>query len=120
MSFPINFARRFYNFGKDAGYTYVNIDDCWNDRSRDPTTNRLQPDLRKFPSGIKEIVSRVHNMGLKMGIYSSAGKTTCKKLPASLGYELIDAETWAEWQIDCLFSRHLSSDRLIMSRSEVR
>jgi hypothetical protein len=53
-----------------------------------------------------------------MGIYSSAGITTCKKYPASLGYELIDAETWAEWQIDCLFSRRLTSNRLIMSRSE--
>lgn len=59
-------------------------------------------------------------MGLKMGIYSSAGKTTCKKYPASLGYELIDAETWAEWQIDCLFSHLLTRIRLTTSRSEVR
>ena len=33
---------------KDAGYTYVNIDDCWQSSSRDKN-GRLQADLATFP-----------------------------------------------------------------------
>jgi len=41
-------------------------------------------------------------MGLKFGIYSSAGIYTCAGYPASLGYEEIDAATFAAWGIDCV------------------
>ena len=41
-------------------------------------------------------------MGLKIGIYSSAGTKTCAGYEASIGYESIDAATWAEWEIDYL------------------
>ena len=40
-------------------------------------------------------------MGLKIGIYSDAGDWTCQGYPASLGYEKIDAQTFADWGIDC-------------------
>jgi alpha-galactosidase len=40
-------------------------------------------------------------MGLKIGIYSSAGNYTCAGYPASLGYEDLDAETFSEWGMDC-------------------
>lgn len=30
-----------------------------------------------------------------------AGETTCAGYPASLGYEQVDAESFAEWGIDC-------------------
>lgn len=39
-------------------------------------------------------------MGLKIGIYSSAGTMTCAKQFGSLGYEEIDAQTYKEWGID--------------------
>ena len=32
-----------------AGYEYVNIDDCWALKDRDPQTGRLVPDPAKFP-----------------------------------------------------------------------
>jgi hypothetical protein len=32
-----------------------------------------------------------------------AGETTYAGFPASLGYEQIDAETFAEWGIDCTY-----------------
>lgn len=32
-----------------------------------------------------------------------AGETTCAGYPASLGYEEIDARSFAEWGIDCMF-----------------
>lgn len=60
---------------KDAGYEYVNIDDCWSDQTkrRDNTTHQIIPDAVKFPNGISHTADQVHNLGLKMGIYSDAG-----------------------------------------------
>lgn len=87
---------------KDAGYTYVNIDDCWSEHERDNATGRLKPDLTKFPDGISGTADKVHELGFKIGIYSSAGTATCAGYPASLEHEDIDAQTWADWGIDYL------------------
>ncbi|KAK5797380.1 hypothetical protein VI817_003671 [Penicillium citrinum] len=88
---------------KDLGYEYVNIDDCWSVKNtRDTTSHRIIPDPSKFPDGISGVASQVHSLGLKVGIYSSAGDTTCAGYPASLGYEKVDAEAFAEWGIDYL------------------
>nr|A7XZT2.1 RecName: Full=Probable alpha-galactosidase B; AltName: Full=Melibiase B; Flags: Precursor [Rasamsonia emersonii]ABU94728.1 alpha-galactosidase [Rasamsonia emersonii] len=97
-------ANQIVNLGlKDLGYEYVNIDDCWSVKSgRNATTGRIMPDLTKFPDGISGLAEKIHNLGLKIGIYSSAGWTTCAGYPASLGNETIDAETFAEWGIDYL------------------
>ncbi|KAL4862744.1 hypothetical protein BDV12DRAFT_190175 [Aspergillus spectabilis] len=100
----LNAARAVMNLGlKDLGYEYINIDDCWSIKThRNPTTKRLTPDPDRFPDSISGLASQVHDMGLKVGIYSSAGETTCAGYPASLGYEVIDAATFAEWEIDYL------------------
>ncbi|MDP9869940.1 MULTISPECIES: lectin [Streptosporangium] len=84
-----------------AGYKYVNIDDCWSTRSRNADGD-LVADPAKFPSGIKALADYVHSKGLKLGIYSSAGLTTCAGYPASLGNEQRDAALWASWGIDYL------------------
>ena len=44
---------------KDAGYEYVNIDDCWLAKERDPETLRLRPDPYRFPSGMKALADYV-------------------------------------------------------------
>lgn len=81
------------------------VDDCWSVKThRDPITNRMIPDPARFPDGIASLAAQIHDLGLKVGIYSSAGETTCAGYPASLGYEDIDAETFAEWGIDCTSS----------------
>lgn len=81
----------------------MNIDDCWSDKDkRDESTGRLLPNLTRFPEGIKGTADKVHELGLKIGIYSSSGTQTCAGYPASIGYESIDAATWAEWGIDYL------------------
>ncbi|KAG8946522.1 hypothetical protein FRC04_011580 [Tulasnella sp. 424] len=86
---------------KDLGYTYVAIDDTWsNITGRDPTTQRVKPDSNKFPNGIKYVADAVHALGLKFGIYSDAGLTTCAGFPGSLYYETIDAQTWNDWGVD--------------------
>lgn len=84
---------------KDAGYIYVNIDDCWQSSMRDEN-GRMQGDLTTFPHGIKWLVDEVNKLGLKLGIYSSNGTLTCEDLPASLYHERVDAETFAEWGIE--------------------
>ncbi|MEU4443653.1 NPCBM/NEW2 domain-containing protein [Actinosynnema sp. NPDC050801] len=86
---------------RDAGYTYVNIDDCWMARDRD-ARGRLQADPVRFPGGIKALADYVHGKGLKLGIYSSAGTHTCAGYPASLDHEEVDARTWADWGVDYL------------------
>jgi len=83
----------------DAGYVYVNLDDCWQSSMRDEN-GKMQGDLTTFPHGIKWLVEQVNDLGLKLGIYSSNGTLTCEDLPASLYNERIDAETFAEWGIE--------------------
>jgi len=85
---------------KDAGYEYINIDDCWQ-VSRDADGNIL-PDPEKFPSGMKALADYVHAKGLKIGIYSCAGTKTCGGRPGSYGYEVKDANQYAAWGIDLL------------------
>ena len=86
---------------KAAGYEYVNIDDCWMAPERDANGD-LQADPVRFPHGIKAIADYVHSLGLKLGIYSSAGTKTCQGLPASLDHEQADARKFAEWGVDYL------------------
>ena len=86
---------------KDAGYTYVNLDDCWAEPNRDASGN-LVPNRTRFPNGIKAVADYVHGKGLKLGIYSSPGPTTCAKFEGSYGHELQDAKTYAAWGIDFL------------------
>ncbi|MGJ3237745.1 MAG: glycoside hydrolase family 27 protein [Anaerolineae bacterium] len=84
----------------DVGYQYIVIDDFWQAEAR--VNGRLAWDVNKFPDGIRLLVDYVHSKGLKFGIYSCAGSHTCGGRPASYGYEAIDAQTFAEWDVDFL------------------
>ncbi|XP_078403047.1 alpha-galactosidase A [Cetorhinus maximus] len=86
---------------KDVGYNYVCIDDCWLARTRD-ADHRLQPDPKRFPSGIKWLADYVHSKGLKLGIYQDVGTHTCAGYPGSYGYYELDAQTFADWGVDLL------------------
>ncbi|MDR2954735.1 MAG: alpha-galactosidase [Prevotella sp.] len=60
---------------KDAGYTFVNIDDGFF-YGRDEKGNLLvHPE--KFPNGMKAVADHIHKLGLKAGIYSDVGIQTC-------------------------------------------
>jgi len=85
---------------KDAGYQYVNIDDCWASKERDATTMKLIPDPVRFPSGMKALADYVHSKGLKLGTYGDMGTYTCGGYPGSKFTMEIDAQTFAEWGID--------------------
>ena len=85
---------------KAAGYAYVVIDDCWQG-ARDKDGN-IQPDAKKFPSGMKALGDYIHAKGLKFGIYSDAGSKTCGGYPGSRGHEFQDAAQYAAWGVDYL------------------
>ncbi|XP_072040656.1 alpha-N-acetylgalactosaminidase-like isoform X15 [Amphiura filiformis] len=86
---------------KDAGYEYVNIDDCWMAKQRD-ANNKLYADPERFPSGIKGLADYMHKKGLKLGIYLDYGTKTCGGYPGSLDYLELDAKTIADWGVDML------------------
>ena len=62
----------------------------------------IQPDPLTFPDGIAPIAQYAHSLKLKFGLYSDAGTNTCQGRPGSLGYEQIDATTYAAWGVDYL------------------
>jgi alpha-galactosidase len=85
---------------KAAGYTYVNLDGGW-DLLQRAADGELKPDPALFPDGIKPVVGYVHSLGLKFGIYASAGTTNCAGTSAgSYGHYRQDAETFAAWGVD--------------------
>lgn len=93
-----------------AGYKYVNLDDCW--ASHRDSAGRVIPDPQSWPSGMFELGEYIHGLGLKFGIYSDAGNNTCAGRPGSLGYETIDALTYAAWTIDYLKYDNCNSDNI--------
>jgi len=83
---------------RDAGYQYVVIDDCWQvDRGED---GLIVADPERFPAGMKELADYVHGQGLKFGLYTDVGPKTCQGRPGSLGYEEVDARSYADWGVD--------------------
>ncbi|MEO8622306.1 MAG: glycoside hydrolase family 27 protein [bacterium] len=95
---------------REAGYQYVNIDDCWHG-VRD-SLGFIQPDAQRFPSGIKALADYVHSKGLKIGLYSDAGWKTCGGHPGSRGYEFQDALQYAKWGVDYLKYDWCNADSL--------
>ncbi|CAL8470506.1 g10048 [Coccomyxa elongata] len=84
-----------------AGYTYFNLDDGWNQKTRG-LEGPMEYNSTRFPSGIPALADWLHSKGLKLGVYSDAGSMTCAKFAASLGHEMEDAKVFAEWGVDFL------------------
>lgn len=87
---------------KDAGYSYLVLDDGWMAMQRDSITGDLIPDPKKFPNGMKVVIDYVHSKGLKFGLYNCAGTKTCGGYPGTRGYEYQDARLYASLGIDYL------------------
>lgn len=93
---------------RSIGYTYVNVDDCWQAPTRD-AQGRLRADPTRFPDGMKALGDYIHDRGLAFGIYATPGRLTCGELYngypgqlGSLGHEAVDARTFASWGVDYL------------------
>lgn len=87
------------------GYTHVDLDDCWENSSRD-AEGRIQADPSRFPSGMPALSAWLHARNLSFGIYTSLGVTVCNlgghatHPPGSYGHEVSDAATFASWGAD--------------------
>jgi alpha-galactosidase len=91
-------AKKLVDLGlKELGYEYVVLDDCWS-AGRD-SDGKLIVDEEKFPNGMKHLSDKLHDMGLKYGMYSSAGTKTCAGYEGSLDYEEEDAQSFADWGV---------------------
>jgi alpha-galactosidase len=90
---------------RDAGYVFVNLDDCWQDWRRTEDEHIvLDPDFQSpaWEGGMKALADYVHSKGLKLGLYSERGSRTCQGRMGSWGFETIDAQDYAAWGADYL------------------
>ena len=94
----------------DHGWTYICIDDGWERSPREsdalfagPTRDEKGNFIpnSKFPD-MKALGDFIHSKGLKFGIYSSPGPTTCQGLEGSFGHEEQDVLQWCSWGVDYL------------------
>ena len=101
-------AEKLVEYGlDDLGYTFVNIDDGWQYGRVDGV---VQINEERFPNGMKYMADTLHSMGLKAGIYSDVGETTCGALYSGetkntnvglYGYEEEDLRRYLiEWDFD--------------------
>ncbi len=94
----------------DFGYMYVNIDDCWMNKPghSDPLRAGEARDGNGaiLPNGyfpdMKAMTDYIHAKGLRAGLYTSPGPTTCAGYTGSYEHERLDAEQFAEWGFDFL------------------
>ena len=98
----------------DAGYQYVNIDDCW---ANAPRLSKYQTDAKRvgpvrdadgniqpnayFPD-MRALTDYIHAKGLKAGIYTSPGPTTCAGFGGAYQHEAQEAKQFADWGFDFL------------------
>ena len=93
------------------GYSYVNIDDFWQNSPAEAEDETLMGPARdsdgamlanrRFPS-MKAVADAIHARGFRAGIYSSPGPLTCGKCTGSWQHEWTDAQTFAAWGYDYL------------------
>src|SRR5690242_1414403 len=94
----------------EAGYRYVVVDDGW--QGKRDANGVLHPNAR-FPD-MRGLIAYVHSKGLKFGIYSSPGTTTCAGNVGSAGHQAEDAREFASWGVDylkydlCSFTQRLA------------
>jgi len=94
-----------------AGYRTVVVDDCWMERGKDGELHGIahwgsykHPSSQPgFDGDLSGYVSALHGLGLKAGLYNTAGTTTCQRVAAGEeGHQARDAERFAHWGVDFL------------------
>ena len=61
----------------EAGYNYINLDDCWHSSVRDEM-GRLQGDLGTFSMGIPALIKQLNSRGFKVGLYPLTGPSPAR------------------------------------------
>ncbi|MBP8258872.1 MAG: NPCBM/NEW2 domain-containing protein [Verrucomicrobia bacterium] len=109
----------------DVGYQYVSLDDCWMNAAKHADPLRVGPARdadgiilpnRHFPD-MRALTDYIHSHGLKAGIYTSPGPTTCAGFTGSYQHEAQDARTFAEWGFDFLKYDWCSYGRLVKGQT---
>ena len=113
----------------DCGWTYVNIDDFWQNYQRD---DGKYPDIlgpKRVEDGtiavngrfgsLKALTDHIHGLGLKTGIYSSPGPLTCGGCTGSWRHEERDARAFADWGFDYLKYDWCSYDQVVRGEGRV-
>ncbi|HEV2275037.1 MAG TPA: alpha-galactosidase [Acidobacteriaceae bacterium] len=92
-----------------AGYQYVNIDEGWWLGQRRPDGNimvdpKAWPALtsQERPGDMSNIVRYVHGLGLKVGIYTDAGKEGCSTVGPDLGPSIPNTGSEGHYEQDFL------------------
>ena len=86
-----------------AGYNIVWLDGGWQSSTPRGTDGLLQADPTRFPDGLASLVTKLHERGLKAGIYTDAGPYipgSCGL--GSYGHYQTDADTFAKWGFDAV------------------
>lgn len=99
---------------REAGYVYVNVDDCWSMHHRN-AAGQLVADPARFPSGIKGLADFMHERGLKLGLYTCVANQTCAGYPGSSGHFVDDANLFAAWGVDMVKADGCYADRKRLS-----
>ena len=112
----------------DHGWTYINIDDFWQNRPREKHDETLMGPER-LPDGtiatnkrcpdMKGLADYVHSLGLRIGLYSSPGPETCGCCVGSWEHEEQDAKTYADWGYDYLKYDWCSYSRVATGEGKV-
>ena len=83
---------------KDAGYVFFNLDDGWSG-ARLPNGS-ITAATAGFPSGtLAPLAAYVASLGLRLGVYTDRGTSTCAGRPGSKGYEALDVATYVHWGV---------------------
>nr|CAD7263956.1 unnamed protein product [Timema shepardi] len=95
---------------QDAGYEYIILGDCVTSKERD-AYGKLQPDPDRFASGFKNLSDYIHSKGLKFGMYTNYGNSTCAGYPGLIGHMEQDIKQFAsEWEVDYLKVDNCNTD----------
>jgi len=92
-----------------AGYTFLNIDDCWQ-AARNPD-GTIYVDETRFPGGLRKLGDYAHDKGMSYGLYTSQSGLTCQSRPGSYDREILDAQTYCDADADYLKVDHCGGDQ---------
>ena len=111
---------------KDAGYHYVNVDDGYFGKRDD--NGIMHTHEQRFPNGMKPIADYVHGLGMKAGLYTDAGNSTCGSMwdndaagvgAGIYGHEPQDAQLYfGDWGFDFIKIDYCGGDVLGLNEKE--
>jgi alpha-galactosidase len=83
----------------------------------DPRDNRGRVKANKRFPDMKTLADCIHSKGLKAGIYTSPGPTTCAGHVGAFQHEELDVQRFVEWGFDFLKYDWCSYDGVVQGRS---